>query len=367
MYNRPPAFRIKGDFGIVYITANGIVDAIPEDTPFVSNIHVDDDIIDRDSFKYHIILKHLYELLDHKYKSDGNIDNIDIKAYYTYYRDDYDINIIIYHGDIEISNSLGHKALLKEVYTKTRLLIDEKGIKFKNLSMFRSRLNSIEANEKFQHSHSQSQYINSSDWSSMCLGASELYTHFFKRKRKYADMALYCLYLDAYLAWESKEGGPYNTIESIYNCRSNETNDTSLNDVDIDIDRIIYDNADVFEVVESNGRITVSSDFINKIEIDGIPKQNSYKNRLNFDSLNMINKNFKDPIASQCYFKNKKLLLTVEDTDKEEILPYISTMYNHIPNKIVDMIKERISSIINLNYANNTEETVRTVGVRAEG
>jgi len=366
MYNRPLAFRIKGDFGTVYITEDGIVDTAPEGVPFVSNIHVDDDIIDRDTFKYHIILKHLYELLDHKYKSDGNIDNIDITACYVYYRNGYDINIIIYHGDIEISNTLGHKALLKEVYTKTHTIIDEKGIKFNNLRMFRSRLNSIEIDKNFQHSHSSSQYARSTEWwLHMCLGDSELYTHFFKRKRKYADLALYCLYLDAYLAWESKEGGPYNTIESVYDCPSDEIDDTDLNNVDID--KIIYDNADIFEVVESNNTITVSSDFINKIEIDSIPKQNGHQNYLNFDNLNMINKVHKEPIVSSCKFKNKTLLLTVEDVDKEEILPYISTMYNRIPNKIVDMIKERISSIINLNYANNTEETVRTVGVEEEG
>ena len=365
MYNRPLAFRIKGDFGTVYITANGIVDTAPEGVPFVSNIHVDDDIIDRDSFRHHLILKHFYELLDHKYRSDGSIDNIDITTYYSSYRDHYEIDIIIYHGNIEVSNTLGHKALLKEVYTKTFIHADEKGMRFKNLKMFRSRLNATEASDRFQHSHSQRQYMSSPDWVHMCLGDSELYTHFFKRKRKYTDMSLYCVYLDAYLAWESREGGPYSTIEYVYNSPSIQIDNANLNDVDID--RIIYDNADVFEVVESNNTITVSSDFINKIEIDGIPKQNGYQNYLNFDNLNMINEVYKDPIRSCCKFRNKELLLTVEDTDKEEILPYISTLYNRIPDKLVDMIKERISSIINLNYANNTEETVRTVGVGAEG
>ena len=365
MYNRPFAFRIKGDFGTVYITTNGIVDTAPEGVPFVSNIHVDDDIIDRDSFKYDVILKHLYDILDHRYRSDGSIDNIDITTYYNSYRDHYEIDIIIYHGNVVISNTLGHKALLKEVYTKTHIYAEEKGIKFRDLRMFRSRMNATEAKERFQHSHSQRYYMHSPDWSSMCLGNSELYIHFFKRKRKYTDMSLYCVYLDAYLAWESKEGGPYTTIESVYNCNSNNSNDTII--YDFDIDRVIYDNADAFEVIELNNRITVSSDFINKIRIDNIPKQNNYGNILDFNNLIVNNTDHKNPIKSYCKFRNKELLLTVEDTDKEEILPYISTMYNRIPNKIVDMIKERVSSIINLNYANNTEETVRTVGVETEG
>jgi hypothetical protein len=372
MYNIPHAFRIKGDFGTVYITENGIVDTVPEGVPYLNNIYVDDDIIDRDSFQYHIILKHMYDILDHRYRSDGNIDNIDIVVNYDSYLAFHKMDIIMYHGDIEISNTLGHKALLKEVYTKTIVRVYKNHMKFMNLKLFRSRMNSIEAVHRSQHSHAPRQSLVDSQWLPMCLGDSELYTHFFKRKRKYTDMSLYCMYLDAYLAWESKEGGPYNTIESVYNCETSD--DVSIND--IDIDSIIYDNADIFEVIESNNRISISSDFVNKIQIDDIPKQNNYSKFLDFKNLHMINTDYPNPIGSNVKFRNKNLLITVEDACRNELLPYVSTMYVRIPDKVVNMIKERISSIINFNYAENRKETVRdneieeqvrTVGIETEG
>jgi len=372
--DKPLAFKLKGDFGTVYITNSGIKDVTIEGVPYVSNIHPDDDIIDRDSFKYNAIITLLYELLDHKFKSDGHLNNVDIilnsidfviSGSETFYK----ITIKMYHGNIEISNTLGHKALLKEVYTKTIINVDERGMKFQNLEMFRARINSIEAKHRFFHSHAKSVVMRDDNvyWSDMCLGNSELYTHFFRRKRKYSDIALYCLYLDSYLAWESKEGGPYNTIESVYDCRSNDRINININD--IDVDDVIYKNADVFQVVSAGSEfITVSSDFINTIEIDGVPKTNSYSSYFDVNKLNMFNTDYQSEIESNdVSFKNKHLSMTIENTDKEELMRYIFTMYNTIPKEIINEIKNRISSIINLNYEKNNREEVRNAGVTAEG
>ena len=357
---RPLAFKIKGDFGTVYITEGGIKDVTPENVLYVANIHPDDDIIDRDSFKYHIILKHLYDILDHRYKCDGDISNIDIDVRYIHYSDTYNINIKMYHGDIEIVNSLGHKALLKEVYTKTFIKADERGMRFATLDILRTCINTIEAEKRFWHSHAPGVSTSHPSWFPMCLGDSELYTHFFKRKRKNTDMSLYSVYLDAYLAWESKEGGPYNTIESVYNCP---TDDSSVNISidDVNVDNLIYKYADVFQVVDYNGKLTVSSDFMNHIEIEGVRKINSYDNYFDFDILRTTTSHTGgvDVEFSSATFRGVRLRMATEDINKDELMSYIHTMYNRPPENLIDTIKNRVSSIINLNYEKSNREELR--------
>ena len=357
---RPLAFKIKGDFGTVYITEGGIKDVAPEGVLYVVNIHPDDDIIDRDSFKYDIILKHLYDILDHRYRSDGDINNIDIDVKYRNYSDIYYINIKMYHGDIEIVNSLGHKALLKEVYTKTIIKADERGMKFAGLDILRTCINTVEAEKKFYHSHSPGVSVSRPSWCPMCLGDSELYRHFFRRKRKNTDMSLYSVYLDAYLAWESKEGGPYSTIESVYDCP---IDDSSVNiSIDhVNVDNLIYKHADIFQVVDYNGKLTVSSDFMNHIEIEGVRKTNSYGNFFDFDIFKTTTGNTggNDVEFASATFRGVPLRMAIEDIDKEELMPYIHTMYNRAPKNLMDTIKNRVSSIINLNYENSNSEEVR--------
>lgn len=357
---RPLAFKIKGDFGTVYITESGIKDVAPEGVPYVANIHPDDDIIDRDSFKYDVILKHLYDILDHRYRSDGDINNIDINIRYRNYADVYAIDIKMYHGDIEIVNSLGHKALLKEVYTKTMIRADERGIKFVHLDILRTCINTVEAEKKFYHSHAPGLSMVRPNWCPMCLGDSELYNHFFKRKRKNTDMSLYSVYLDAYLTWESREGGPYSTIESVYNCPTDDSS-VNINIDDINVDDLIYKHADVFQVVDYNGKLTVSSDFMNHIEIEGIPKINSYDNFFDFDILkSSTGYTGGDDVEFGETFRGVPLRMAIEDIDKDELMPYIHTMYNRAPRNLMDTIKNRVSSIINLNYENsNRTEEVR--------
>jgi len=357
---QPLAFKIKGDFGTVYITESGIKDIAPEGVLYVANIHPDDDIIDRDSFKYNIILKHLYDILDHRYRSDGDINNIDIDIKYRDYSDSYYINIKMYHGDIEIVNSLGHKALLKEVYTKTIIKADERGMRFAGLDILRTCINTIEAEKRFYHSHSPGVSISRPGWNPMCLGDSELYTHFFKRKRKNTDMSLYSVYLDAYLAWESKEGGPYSTIESVYNCL---VDDSSVNiSIDhVNLDNLIYKHADVFQVVDYNGKLTVSSDFMNHIEIEGVRKTNSYGNYFDFDILRATTSHTggNDVDFPSATFRGVPLRMAIEDIDKDELMSYIPTIYNRPPGNLMDTIKNRVSSIINLNYEKSNREEVR--------
>jgi len=362
---KPLAFKIKGDFGTVYITEGGIKDVAPEGVLYVSNIHPDDDIIDRDSLKYDVILKHFYDILDHRYKSDGNISNIDIDVRYKDYYDSYYIDIKMYHGNIEITNTLGHKSLLKEIYTKTFIIADERGMKFRSLKMLRTRINSVEYSNKFFHPHSPSIPSSRIQWSPMCLGDSVLYNHFFKRKRKITDMSLYSVYLDAYLAWESREGGPYSTIENVYNCPNNQAN-SNVNIDNIDIDDIIYKHADIFQVVDYAGKLLVSSDFMNDIKIEGVHKINSYNNYFDISLLRKLD-NLPDIIESNVIeFKGMPLKLVIEDIDKEELKLYMPTIYNMPPKELMGMIKNRVSSIINLNYEKNNREEVRNTGVTEE-
>jgi hypothetical protein len=363
---KPLAFKIKGDFGTVYITESGIKDVAPEGVLYVSNIHPDDDIIDRDSLKYDVILKHFYDILDHRYKSDGNVNNIDISISLVYYENKYNIDIKIYHGDIEITNTLGHKSLLKEIYTKTFISADERGMMFKNLKILRTRINTAEYSNRFFHPHSPGISLTRLEWSPMCLGDSVLCNHFFKRKRKNTDMSLYSVYLDTYLAWESREGGPYSTIENVYNCPNNNSNSDVKID-NIDINHIIYKYADIFQVVDYGGKLLVSSDFMNNIKIEGVHKTNSYNNYFDISFLRKLD-NLPDIIESNVIgFKGMPLKLVIEDIDKEELKLYMPTIYNMPPKELMGMIKNRVSSIINLNYEKNNREEVRNTGATTEG
>tara|TARA_R110001599_G_scaffold59401_3_gene165006 strand:+ start:5812 stop:6930 length:1119 start_codon:yes stop_codon:yes gene_type:complete len=372
MLNNPFTFKIKGDFGTVYITKDGIKDVAPETVPYVSNIHPDDDIIDRNSLVWDSIINLLYDFFDHTFKVYGHLNNVDVISsdicYPTQNNGLYKIDLIIYHGDVEISNTLGHKALLKGIYTKTILWASQNGVKFHSLYMFRNKLNSIEARNQFMHPHAPALRIRengSVGWLPMCLGESDLWNHFFKRKRKNTDMSLYCMYLNSYIAWESREGGPYSTLENIYDCKNNK----DLTVDNIDIDDIIYKYADVFEVVANGNELVVSSDFINKITIENITKTNSYGNYLDFDQLELKNTNFQNhtSVEERVLFKGSVINLCIENTDKAEITPYLSTLYNTVPKEILSKIKQRLSLIINFNYANNKTEEVRSTGVTTEG
>lgn len=266
----------------------------------------------------------------------------------------------MYHGDIEIINSLGHKALIKEVYTKTFIIADERGMKFRDLNILRTCINIIEAEKKFCHSHAPGLSTFRPSWSSMCLGDSELYKHFFKRKRKHTDMSLYSVYLDTYLAWESKEGGPYSTIESVYNCPIDDSS-VNISIDDVNVDNLIYKYADVFQVVDYNGKLTVSSDFMNHIEIEGVRKTNSYGNYFDFDIFKTTTSytGGNDVECSSATFKGVPLRMAIKDIDKDELMSYMPTIYNRPPGNLMDTIKNRVSSIINLNYEKSNREEVR--------
>ena len=181
-------------------------------------------------------------------------------------------------------------------------------------------------------------------------------------------MSLYSVYLDAYLAWESREGGPYSTIETVYNCSNNQAN-SNVNIDNIDIDDIIYKHADIFQVVDYRGKLIVSSDFMNNIKIEGVHKINSYDNYFDISLLRktVLLDNLPDIIESNVIkFKGMPLKLVIEDIDKEELKLYMPTIYNMPPKELMGMIKNRVSSIINLNYEKNNREEVRNTGVTEE-
>jgi hypothetical protein len=173
-------------------------------------------------------------------------------------------------------------------------------------------------------------------------------------------MSLYSVYLDAYLAWESKEGGPYNTIENVYNCPIDDSS-VNISIDDVNVDNLIYKHADIFQVIDHNGKLAVSSDFMNHIEIEGVRKTNSYSNFFDFDILKATTgyvggNDIEFPTVT---FRGVKLRMAIEDIDKDELMPYIHTMYNRPPGNLMDIIKNRVSSIINLNYEKSNREEVR--------
>ena len=105
---------------------------------------------------------------------------------------------------------------------------------------------------------------------------------------------------------------------------------------------------------------------MNNIKIEGVHKSNSYNNYFDISLLRKLD-NLPDIIESNVIeFKGIPLRLVIEDIDKEELNLYMPTMYNMPPKELMGMIKNRVSSIINLNYEKNNREEVRNTGVTEE-
>ncbi len=122
----------------------------------------------------------------------------------------------------------------------------------------------------------------------------------------------------------------------------------------------------IFQVVDYRGKDLVSSDFMNNIKIEGVHKTNSHNNYFDISLLRKLD-NLPDIIESNVIeFKGMPLKLVIEDIDKEELKLYMPTIYNMPPKELTGMIKNRVSSIINLNYEKNNREEVRNTGVTEE-
>jgi len=138
-----------------------------------------------------------------------------------YNKENYDIQdisplrkaVILYYPEIEITNSLEIKHIIKELYVRIEFdYVNKNFIPSINLVGYRGKISNAEYNESYYHSHLSGNVGN------FCLGSSELRSHLVLMNRGYTqtDLEVFFILLDNYVRWESLEGVPYKSIKNLY-------------------------------------------------------------------------------------------------------------------------------------------------------
>jgi len=130
------------------------------------------------------------------------------------------IYLYIHFPEINITNSLEQKHLIKDLYTRFSFTVrknnfETSGYKL-NLSFAgrRSSLSLKEYESSYRHSHLQS---GQNTFTEFCLGSSDysLLLQSLRIEPIEDNWMMVLLGLENYLAWESLEGGPYMTIDNL--------------------------------------------------------------------------------------------------------------------------------------------------------
>lgn len=152
------------------------------------------------------IIKKMWESLEAIYPGNWDMQNGR--------RDDGLNRYIVYikFPEIEISNKNDNKHIIKDLYVKIEYKINDSNVKLTELQGYRGKMTYEEHSTKYSHSHLPSSGLDS--FVPFCLGSSEM----ADLKNDWAiteddfDQILFELFLyqlDAYVRWESLDGGPY--------------------------------------------------------------------------------------------------------------------------------------------------------------
>lgn len=128
--------------------------------------------------------------------------------------------LMIFFPEITITNSLEESHTIKELYVKIDFV---KGnyLKLYKIYGIRTLLTQAELQSGYGHSHCQSPMVHGS-WGKFCLGKGPINSQINTLKlygvsaENYLVFEMFLIGLQAYLEWESLEGGPYNYISNIH-------------------------------------------------------------------------------------------------------------------------------------------------------
>jgi len=153
---------------------------------------------------YYIELFKIMDKLEEFYGDNYSIDFYDCNTY----------KVHIKYLEIIIKNSIGNKHKIHNLYINFRLRTNGNG-SFKmstGLGGFREIVSSAEYNYGYYHSHLSSQQ------GGFCMGSSQLGNLIcFELNTKITEdnLVQFFILLDAYLEWESLEGGPYRRMADL--------------------------------------------------------------------------------------------------------------------------------------------------------
>jgi len=157
-----------------------------------------------DKFKYY---------LEKVVASVHNKDEFEVIENY----DSNSITLVLYYPEINITNSLGMKHTLKEVFLKMRFNKDSTSYwKLYDIYLNRTCLSNVEYYNSYVFSHAKTDY-GSFGSSTLCFGATALerMVSRYKNAIPIAAIPSFILSFRKYLEWESIEGTPYRHLSSL--------------------------------------------------------------------------------------------------------------------------------------------------------
>ena len=126
-------------------------------------------------------------------------------------------NIIIHFPEIKILNSRNFSHIIRDLYFKTEININNLTDLYKaNIDVYgrRTTLTPAESYSGYAHSHISTGI---GEWSRFCLGSSDFKSviESLKMSLSEEDWYLFFFSIENYVSWESLEGGPYKFMEGI--------------------------------------------------------------------------------------------------------------------------------------------------------
>jgi len=322
---------------------------------------IDNKLIYSETGKYsqnYEVLNKIYNEFYYVYQS---VENLDI--HFTLGNINYDI--LVFHGDIEISNSRNEKHIIKSVYTKFILYYFCNIDKFKitDFKMFRGGYSSFELEQDYLFSHCNINYsvrennkikINDGILSfvDICLGESELKKLL---NTQYTiiddiDMVNIFLYVDNFIRWESLEGGPYKKIYSIYNFAFGINNHIDIEGLEVIIPIIIRQKG-LQTLIDEYKKIKIEENSLNEvIKFLNLFKPNCSVYNFIYDECSLeYHIRIEDSFAlSKVYFNGNYIKVECKKFDLNIYGKYISTIFNNINTTIIQTIKKKLDNLLSV-------------------
>lgn len=304
-----------------------------------------------------------YDLLEKVYTDfnfiSDDLDRLDVE----FILDELKINIITFHGDIEISNSRGERHLLKGLYSKFRMYycnIYERYVTT-DFSMFRDTFSTFEiAGNDYMHSHCPTYTSHIDDnkvriaienerFTGVCLGTSELGTLLNQKYNDISDIDFTTIFMhiDTFIRWESLEGGPHRIMYQTYSKQFGIRVDTEVKNIDVILESLIRSGK---LKTNMNGiLLNVDNNSISEIceQLDFLKRDKSALNCVYVPDKKKKYEDMEDSfLLSNVFFNGDYVTVNCNKLLPGEYDEYILSIFNNIDNDILSEITKTLNNIL---------------------